>query len=116
MIKTFEEACEVLGMSSVIPDFDFLIGRSKKQHIALYKLTIITIALNDGWVPNWDDENEYKYFPLFNHISGLSFSGVNFTWTGSSSVVDANVCFKTSELAQHAGKTFIQLFKDLLQR
>ncbi|MCS3134819.1 hypothetical protein NXW30_22015 [Phocaeicola vulgatus] len=43
--------------------------------LAYHKLTVITRALNNGWKPNWDDQNEWKYYPLFRYVNaGLWFA------------------------------------------
>ncbi len=70
---------------------------------------VIVKALNDGWVANWDDSNEYKYYPFF-------YLGKNFrcdyygTWyTGSNS--SSRFCLKNEELAIYAGNQFTEVYK-----
>lgn len=67
-IKTFEDACEVLGEDhsyvqeyrSVANDnFDFT-----QEIIAYLKLRIICAALNEGWQPTFSD-GECRYYPWF---------------------------------------------------
>lgn len=82
---------------------------------AFLKATLVTRALNDGWVPNWDDTNEYKWWPWFNMKSagfGLSYS--YFGSANSSSVVGSRLCFKSEELSNYAAKQFESIYKDLL--
>jgi hypothetical protein len=41
---------------------------SKKTYAQL-KLQYIADKLNDGWVPDWDDRDEYKYYIAYSHHS-----------------------------------------------
>lgn len=67
-VKTFEDACEVLGEEhSFVQEyrgvaninFDFT-----QDIIAYLKLRIICAALNDGWKPTFPD-GECRYYPWF---------------------------------------------------
>lgn len=76
-VKTYEDACEVLGiepsdfcgMRFVDVDAD---GKMKSDsvlkfmpdEIAYFKLKVITKALNEGWKPKFDG-NEVRYYPWF---------------------------------------------------
>jgi hypothetical protein len=117
-IKTFEDACVALGISTEIPDFSNSPKKHRNALIAHYKLVIINEALNEGWEPNWGNWNERKYFPWFDFKEGSDkSSGFGFScgdWTCSNAVtsVGARLCFKTSDLAEYAGKQFIELYKE----
>lgn len=111
-VKTFEDACEVLGIKGDILTgtlSDDLEGDAKS--IAAYaKLIIIARALNEGWKPNWENSNEYKYYPYFKMQGGFVLDGVRCicAYTG----VGSRLCFKTDELAKYAVKQFGDLYKD----
>ena len=93
---------------------DLLLEEPKtKQFIAFKELQIIAKALNEGWKPNWNDTNEYKYFNWFNMING-SFSYYYTGCNDSYADVPSTLFFKTHELAEYAGRTFINLYKDYL--
>jgi len=75
-------------------------------------IKLLAKSLNQGWVPNWDDSGEYKYVPWFNMdggSSGFRF-GVVVYWS-SASAVGSRLCFKSRELAQHAGKYFLETYR-----
>src|SRR5688572_22070121 len=57
-VKTFEDACKVVGMK--VPAFA---KTDPKDEVAFKKLKVIIRALNQGWKPNWKDDNELKYYP-----------------------------------------------------
>ena len=82
---------------------------------AFGRLQIIAKALNEGWKPNWNDANEYKYYPWFD-LRGASFlfSYVYFNFCDADSGSGSRLCFKSMELAEHAGRTFINKYKNLI--
>lgn len=112
-IETFEDACNKLGKSTIIPKFIDLDEETAKKFLAEYKLTIIIKALNNGWYPNWNDSNEYKYFPYF----GMPADGCVFSYWGTYSyhtytIVPSALLFKTSDLATYCGLKFILLYEE----
>lgn len=113
-VKTFSEACEVLGINpNQITNNTF----DSKDEIAYKKLKIITKALNEGWEPDWKNQNQYKYFPWFDMNkkpgSGFDRSSYCIFWSRSSSV-SSRLGFKTNELALYAAKQFEQEYYDYL--
>lgn len=117
-IKTFEDACTALGIdASKLPDVSMLPSEHQDAITAHYKLVIIAQALNEGWKPNWNDSNEYKYYPWFNvkasknNPSGSGFSYDDYGRWNTGTLVGSRLCFKSSELAEYAGKTFKKLYE-----
>ena len=115
-IKTFEDACKVqnLDPSKVIPDFSFFPESDRKAMIAHAKLVIINKAIVGDWVPDWENYNEYKYYPWFEMGSS---SGVGFAYVGcvgwcAVSYVGSRLCFQTREQAVYAAKQFEDLYKE----
>ena len=123
-VKTFEDACKVLGIKKTVPDFSTLpiSEEHQKSFAAYYKLIIIIKALNENWEPNWDDETEKKWYPYFKMKSnngGCGGSGFGFSTTTYGSwytlaSCGSRLCFKSSELAEYAGKQFTSIYKDFL--
>lgn len=113
-IKSFEDACQLLGIETKLPEVSTLPQSHQKAIIAHYKLVIIADAINEGWKPNWDNWNERKYYPWF-HMGSSSGSGFSYydcdDWTAASGV-GSRLCYKTWELAKYVGETFIDLYKD----
>ena len=103
-IKTFEDACEILG------DEDDIICQSHPaDEVAYAQLKVIVKALNEGWQPDWNNSNQYKYYPWFVMEGGFRFDDVHYHCTGS--LVGSRLCFKSRELAEYAGKTFKKLYE-----
>lgn len=79
-VKSFEDACQVLGISTNVPEVKGLPRKHQKAIIANYKLIVIAEALNEGWKPNWQDSDEYKYYPWFDmsNPAGVGYSRTDF--------------------------------------
>lgn len=116
-IKTFAQACKALGLDpkTVLPDVSCLPKNQRKGATAYHKLVIITQALNEGWKPNWKDEDQRKWEPIFYNAdgSGFSFDG-SFDYYQYSHV-GSRLCFRSSEVCDYAATTFINLYNDFLK-
>jgi len=109
-IKSFEAACKALGIEPILPEVSGLSKDHQKAIVAHYKLVIIAQALNEGWKPDWKNDNEWKYYPWFDMENGFSY--IYFGRRFTCSRVGSRLCFKSSELARYAGTQFLKLYKD----
>ena len=78
-ITSYEDACKVLNIQPINEEvFNAFPKEDQRSMLAYHKLTVITRALNNGWKPNWDDQNEWKYYPLFRYVNaGLSYAATS---------------------------------------
>lgn len=115
-VKSFEDACQVLGISTNVPEVKGLPRKHQKAIIANYKLIVIAEALNEGWKPNWQDSDEYKYYPWFDmsNPAGVGFSHTSYTASYTLANFGSRLCLKNRELAIYFGQTFTDLFNDSL--
>nr|UWI25000.1 MAG: hypothetical protein [Bacteriophage sp.] len=115
-VKSFEDACQVLGISTNVPEVKGLPRKHQKAIIANYKLIVIAEALNEGWKPNWQDSDEYKYYPWFDmsNPAGVGFSNTSYAASSTSAHIGSRLCLKNRELAIYFGQTFTDLFNDSL--
>jgi len=119
-IKSFEDACKALNIKSILPGAEGLPEKHQKAIQAHYQLVIIAEALNGGWQPNWNDHNEWKYYPWFDveaseeQPSGSGLSYYAYDGTYSDAAIGSRLCFKTRELAKYAGQKFTELYKDYM--
>lgn len=113
-ITSYEDACKVLNIQPINEEvFNAFPKEDQRSMLAYHKLTVITRALNNGWKPNWDDQNEWKYYPLFRYVNaGLSYAITNFAAANSSAYVGSRLCFPTSALAKYAAEHFADLYRD----
>lgn len=132
-VKTFEDACTVLGID---PD------EWKKKHLmfdkdvlAYLKLRVITQALNEGWYPKFT-EDERRYYPWFyiltqeeydnlsaeekrrcvgaGAVVGLVCASANHASWLSNTHQCARLAFSNYDLAVYAGKQFIDIWADFV--
>jgi hypothetical protein len=113
-IKTFEDAQKATGRPDC-PDFSNVPEDLKKYFKAQYKAVVIAEALNDGWNPDWDNSNEWKYFSWF-EMSPVSFAYYAADYRDSHSCAGSGspLCFRARKLAIYAGEQFIEIWKDLM--
>ena len=146
-VKTFEDACRELG-----EDHPFVlayqntnlrdpeVAEENRDILAYMKLRIIAAALNEGWVPQFT-ENEYRYFPWFffytkeeydkldddekgrcvlrSGVSTYSYVGfvscsADYDASSSDTNVGSRLAFRTHELAAYAGRQFIEEWADFM--
>lgn len=65
-VKTFEDACKELGEDhKLVQQFKAIQEAiaEDKEATAYFKLGIITAALNEGWEPDFTNDDEYRYYP-----------------------------------------------------
>lgn len=117
-IKTWDDVCDELSLdkATILP-YSSPSTEDEKAINAFAQLNYIRQALNEGWVPNWDDENEYKYYPWFDMRgsaggSGFSDSYFNYSYYDNS-FVGSRLCYKSRELATYAAKQFEKVYKAL---
>ena len=148
-IKTFEDACDDLNRramagdklaNDLMTDLQFNSPRTPDL-LAYIQLRIITYALNEGWVPQFT-EDEYRYYPYFYLytqkeidemseddkaqlliVGGRANNGANCGVSCATSVtefgdsdasVGARLAFKSSELAKYVGRQFAALWSALV--
>ena len=107
-VKSFEDACSVLGITpeSVLNKGD------AKDEVAYKKIKVIVCALNEGWKPDYNDANQAKYYPYFNH-SGGGFSYNTWNSHYDHSNVGSRLLLKSSTLVTYSGNQFLDIYKDL---
>ena len=106
-VATLEEAKAILG----IKDDCFSTNKHSKRALAFQNLCIVIEALNEGWTPDWEDQNQTKYYNYFRMKGGFSYYGTNYYATNTN--VPSALCFKSEALARYCAKQFEQLYKDL---
>jgi len=121
-LKTFEDACKVLGHDpkKIIPDFSCYPEQHRKSMIAHSKLVIIVQAANQianggkQWIPDFTNFKEYKYEAWFyleeNGSSGFRF--LDYDGWNAGSVVGSRLCFISREVCEYVANQFIDLYKE----
>ena len=145
-VKTFEDACRELG-----EDHHFVlayqntnlrdpeVAEENRDILAYMKLRIIAAALNEGWEPQFT-EDEWRWYPWFTlwteeelseksdewkadrhlistgdysgYCAGFACAGSDSAPSGTDAHLGSRLCFKSEALATYCGKQFISLWAD----
>lgn len=144
-VKTFEDACDVLGEDHLfVQMFNDIYYKSEKAGanvnsdvVAYLKLRIICAALNEGWEPQYT-EDEWRYYPWhflyteseindmdaderadrhmmsagdFNtEYAGFAYAYSDDAPSDAYAAVGSRLCLKSRDLAIYCGKQFIDLW------
>ena len=139
-IKTFEDACREIGIDAEAWNRDKISLGLEPDVLAFLKLRIIVKALNEGWEPQFT-EDECRYYPWFilytreeynkldeeeksrvacrSYYNALVLGGVSCASAsyGSSytvAYVGVRLAFKTSELAAYCGRQFLDIWANFV--
>ena len=106
-IKTYEDAVKARKV-----DDDDIIYPTDRHHIVAYKkICHIIKVINNGWVPNWSDSNQRKYFPWFVvSPSGSGFSASDSDYCYSYTSVGSRLVTDTDEKALYLPNQFKDLY------
>lgn len=141
-IKTFEDACNELGIEHpFVRSYNRWMnyGVYNQPDIDAYlRLRIIAAALNEGWEPQFT-EDEWRYLPWFelytqkeidemdeedksrvvyrssynaNASGGVAYANADVGSSNPHTSVGSRLAFKTRELAEYAGKQFVEIWAD----
>lgn len=120
-VKTYEDACKVLGVEPINEQNAKAQG-FRSDEIARRKLETIAAALNEGWKPDWNNTDQYKYYPYFyiqenakgKGSAGLSCAGADYAAAYTTAFLGSRLCFYASRLARYAGNQFTDLYEQIL--
>lgn len=120
-VKTYEDACKVLGVEPINEQNAKAQG-FRSDEIARRKLETIAAALNEGWKPDWNNTDQYKYYPYFyiqenakgKGSAGLSCASTISAATSTLASLGSRLCFYASRLARYAGNQFTDLYEQIL--
>ena len=113
-IKSFEDACAKEGIDPTkLPDVSMIPEDFRKPIISQYKKQIVFKAINNGWVPDWNNYDQPKYFPWFKVLSsGFGFSHSHYGYDSTNSHCGSRLCCSSSEKALYIAERFEQLYID----
>ena len=109
-IKTFEDACSELDVNPQAVYYK----DGTPDEIAYKKLKIIIQAINQGWIPDWNNTNQKKWWPWFVLSSGFGFSISDFSYGSTYTAVGSRLCFESKEKSDYAATQFSELYKAFL--
>lgn len=116
-IKTFEDAAHIAIETpegyGLLTEYERSVN-IKSDTKAYIMLKLITYVLNEGWKPSLEEEEKrwYPCFAISNH--GASSEYANFATSYAVKYYGSHMAFKSKELAEYAGKQFIDIYKSFL--
>ncbi len=111
---TYSKVCKKLGEEELtINDFKFLHEDDRAKILAKAQIAQLERFFNQGWVPNWKDQSESKYYPYFEYKAGHGwvFDAYYFHCYYSYGEV---AFYKDAKTAEFVGKTFLSIYKQAL--
>lgn len=139
-IKTFEDACREIGIDAEAWNRDKISLGLEPDVLAFLKLRIIVKALNEGWEPQFT-EDECRYYPWFilytreeynkldeeeksrvvcrssyyaSALGGVSYAYASLVSSHADAFIGVRLAFKTSELAAYCGRQFLDIWADFV--
>lgn len=120
VIKCWHDACEYFGLvRKNFAECTHVYQPYLEAIEALNKLFLIAEAWNkiDGFVPDFSNKNQWKYFPWFiykNDAAGFVSAGMSYAPANAKAFFGSRLCFKTASRAEQFGKQFIDLWNKVL--
>lgn len=151
-VKTFEDACRELGANNpLVRQFKDLQDEMETMEIdeggedltAYLKLRIICAALNEGWEPQFT-EDEYRWYPwhflwteaelaekddewkqrkalidtgdYVTDSAGFAYANSDDVASGANAGIGSRLCLKSEALSDYCGTQFIRLWADFKLR
>jgi len=117
-IKSFENACKKENVDpEKLPDVSMIPEIDRKALISTYKLFVIFRAINNGWIANFKNWDQVKYYPWLSVQSSSSrfdYAHSDFDFTITHSPVGLRLCTNSSEKAIYIAKTFSEEYENLI--
>jgi hypothetical protein len=138
-IKTFADACNELGREHPMVIAYFNNAKNAPDITAYLKLRIITAALNEGWQPQFS-QNERRWYPWFFLKTDEEVSKTGDDWkrknsllsldnyrgaycgfvcayssdapSNANALIGSRLCYRSEALADFSGHQFIDLWAD----
>lgn len=111
-IRDAQDVVEDNGLTR--EQFDEQCKGLEPDEVAYRVLKLLAKSLNQGWLPDWTNPNEYKYYPYFEMRGSSGFRFHVYDNWNSYSYVGSRLCFKSRELAEHAGKQFQHIYEQFM--
>jgi len=112
-IKDYSDIIDELKIKELtINDFGFLPENQRIKLFASHKIQNIVDVINEGWVPNFNDSTERKYYPYFIKKNGVW--GFHFSYYRSGGSDGQVGLYQTEEKSDFGGKKFLDIYSDYL--
>lgn len=109
-VNPYKEVCKELNIRELtISSFNSLPLEQRKKALTLHKILNIEKVFAEGWIKNWNNRNEYKYYPYYiKEDSGWRLYSCSYASPG------APAYYKTREIALFIGEIFKDIYIDFI--
>jgi hypothetical protein len=116
-LLSFALCCQRVGTTEEKFNEDF--GNYNKDSFLYEQKKLITRAINtrkDGtvWAPDWNKDDERKWYPWFRLASGSGFVSSVFIYVHSDTHLGSRLVFPSKDQSDFAGTTFESIYLDSL--
>lgn len=113
-VKSLSDIFKELGRKQLtLSDFDYLPVSQRKSALATYEITSANELLNEGWFPDFNNTNQYKYYSWWEKkASGWVFSFVS--CRVSSSCMGSGFYSKDEKIAKFIATLLKESYNNLL--
>ena len=110
-IKTFNDVCLENGTTEQFFNEQFNNLGLDIDTINYEKMKLVVKTINQGWVPDWSNTNQRKWYPWFDiSPSGAGFSDSGYRYAAAHTGVGSRLCFETEEKCKYAANQFIEIY------
>ncbi|MCC6448013.1 MAG: hypothetical protein IT215_04945 [Chitinophagaceae bacterium] len=113
-LRSFRDVVEMALDKGYIQEWIPQRSTEVDDEYAYRQLKLIVHVVNAGWRPNFENTNEFEYYPWFSVSSGFAFGTATYHYDYAYMSTGSRLCFKSRELAEFAGKTFTDIYKAYL--
>ncbi len=113
--RRFKTIADVLADNGLTQEqFDAQCTGLSPDEVAYRLLKLLNKSLNEGWTPDENDSDQYKYLPWFYMGGSSGFRCYDCDHWLSASSVGSRLAFKSREIAEHAGTHFTSTYKQFM--
>lgn len=110
-ITTFEQVCQAAGEDP--KDYEIPDGASKREkgRLLFAALELICDVFKQGVILDYEDGDQYKYYPWGEYKKGSGFALCDVDCTDSDTYVGARLCVDTKAKSEHIWKHFNHIYQ-----
>lgn len=116
IINSFEDglAYKNLKAEDVLPVVPAFMKHAEKNIHGFFKLIFLIEIFNQGWVADFSNSNQVKYYPWFRFYSGSGLSLDGVAYDLSIAYVAARLCLKSREDCEKFTKRFKPIYDEYI--
>lgn len=122
-VKSYADACAIKGITPLTQEqFAFLPTDQQAALFSLHKIITVIEVVNESWQPDWNDYDEYKYYPWWDmetYEDDVPGSGFRFDDYGSgyaATCVGSRLVCRSSDLSEYVAKLMLDDYRAFMKK